>query len=375
MKSCTMLAAQADGASITTIEGLADGDEWHPVQTAFHENHGLQCGYCTAGMVMAAVSLLEEIPNPTEHDVRLGLEGNLCRCTGYHNIVKSVLAAAETMQARQVIPAAFDYVRADSAARSDRADRRARRRRQVPRGRHVAAAADEAAARDADGAGRRRPRARPLVRPRRGRPRRDRRAHPPPRPRDQRRARGASAACCARSPRRSATTRCATAARSADRSRTAIPPPTFRPRCSRSTRRSSLQGPGGTRESRRPSSSRASSRPRSRPTSCSPRSGCRKTGAERLRVREVQPAGPGLGDRRRGRGARQRRRRTSGWSTWAPRRCARPRSRRRSAQGASAADAAREAADGTEPPADLNASPEYREHLAQVLVRRALEAI
>jgi carbon-monoxide dehydrogenase small subunit len=98
VKSCTMFAAQADGASITTIEGLADGDQLHPVQQAFHENHGLQCGFCTAGMVMASVSLLEEIPNPTEHDVRYGLEGNLCRCTGYHNIVKSVLAAAEMIK-------------------------------------------------------------------------------------------------------------------------------------------------------------------------------------------------------------------------------------------------------------------------------------
>jgi carbon-monoxide dehydrogenase small subunit len=101
VKSCTMLAAQADGSVITTIEGLANGDEWHPVQQAFHENHGLQCGYCTAGMVMASVSLLEEIPNPSEREVRLGLEGNLCRCTGYHNIVKSVLAAAEKMQANK----------------------------------------------------------------------------------------------------------------------------------------------------------------------------------------------------------------------------------------------------------------------------------
>ncbi len=98
VKSCTMLAAQADGAAVTTIEGLADGDQLHPVQQAFHENHGLQCGYCTAGRVMAAVSLLEEIPNPTEKDVRVGLEGNLCRCTGYHNIVKSVLAAAQKLQ-------------------------------------------------------------------------------------------------------------------------------------------------------------------------------------------------------------------------------------------------------------------------------------
>ena len=96
VKSCTMLAAQADGSEITTIEGLAQGDELHPVQSAFHESHALQCGFCTAGMVMATVSLLDEIPSPTERDVRLGLEGNLCRCTGYHNIVKAVLAAAGT---------------------------------------------------------------------------------------------------------------------------------------------------------------------------------------------------------------------------------------------------------------------------------------
>jgi aerobic carbon-monoxide dehydrogenase small subunit len=94
VKSCTMLAAQADGRAVTTIEGLAPGDELHPVQRAFQEQHGLQCGFCTAGMVMAAVSLLEEVPNPTESDVRLGLEGNLCRCTGYHNIVQAVLSAA-----------------------------------------------------------------------------------------------------------------------------------------------------------------------------------------------------------------------------------------------------------------------------------------
>ena len=94
VKSCTMLAVQADGASITTIEGLAQNGEMHPMQKAFMENHGLQCGYCTPGMVMAATSLLKENPNPTEEEVRVGLEGNLCRCTGYHNIVKSVLAAA-----------------------------------------------------------------------------------------------------------------------------------------------------------------------------------------------------------------------------------------------------------------------------------------
>ena len=94
VKSCTMLAVQADGAALATIEGMADGDELHPMQSAFRENHGLQCGFCTPGMVMAAVSLLREIPDPTERQVREGLEGNLCRCTGYHNIVQAVLAAA-----------------------------------------------------------------------------------------------------------------------------------------------------------------------------------------------------------------------------------------------------------------------------------------
>jgi carbon-monoxide dehydrogenase small subunit len=95
VKSCTVLAAQAEGAAITTIEGLADGDRMHPMQEAFREHHALQCGYCTPGMVMAAVSLLAENPDPTEIEVRQGLEGNLCRCTGYHNIVKAVLAAAQ----------------------------------------------------------------------------------------------------------------------------------------------------------------------------------------------------------------------------------------------------------------------------------------
>ena len=95
VKSCTMLAVQADGTEVTTIEGLAKGDELHPMQKAFMENHGLQCGYCTPGMVMASISLLKETPDPTEEEVRIALEGNLCRCTGYHNIVKSVLAAAK----------------------------------------------------------------------------------------------------------------------------------------------------------------------------------------------------------------------------------------------------------------------------------------
>ncbi|MGH9057802.1 MAG: (2Fe-2S)-binding protein [Acidimicrobiales bacterium] len=94
VKSCTMLAVQADGADITTIEGLARDGKMHPMQEAFREHHGLQCGFCTPGMVMAAVSLIDEHPHPTEAEVREGLEGNLCRCTGYHNIVKAVLAAA-----------------------------------------------------------------------------------------------------------------------------------------------------------------------------------------------------------------------------------------------------------------------------------------
>ena len=94
VKSCTVLAVQADGAQVTTIEGMATDGVLHPMQQAFMENHGLQCGYCTPGMVMAATSLLDENPHPTEDEVRIGLEGNLCRCTGYHNIVKSVLAAA-----------------------------------------------------------------------------------------------------------------------------------------------------------------------------------------------------------------------------------------------------------------------------------------
>ena len=95
VKSCTVLAVQADGANITTIEGMAAADgKLHPMQQSFMENHGLQCGFCTPGMVMAATSLLKENPNPTEEEVRIGLEGNLCRCTGYHNIVKAVMAAA-----------------------------------------------------------------------------------------------------------------------------------------------------------------------------------------------------------------------------------------------------------------------------------------
>jgi carbon-monoxide dehydrogenase small subunit len=96
VKSCTVLAVQADGASVTTIEGMGTEDDLHPLQEAFWNDHGLQCGYCTPGMIMAAAGLLADNPNPTEAEVRKGLEGNLCRCTGYHNIVKAVLDAAKS---------------------------------------------------------------------------------------------------------------------------------------------------------------------------------------------------------------------------------------------------------------------------------------
>ena len=95
VKSCTVLAVQVDGSKVTTIEGLASDGELHPVQRAFHEQHGLQCGYCTPGFVMATLSLLQENPSPSEDEIRKALEGNLCRCTGYHNIVKAVQKAAQ----------------------------------------------------------------------------------------------------------------------------------------------------------------------------------------------------------------------------------------------------------------------------------------
>jgi carbon-monoxide dehydrogenase small subunit len=97
VKSCTMLAAAAEGTSVTTIEGIAHDDGLHPMQQAFHENHGLQCGFCTPGMVMAAIELVKENPDPSETEIREGLEGNICRCTGYHNIVKSVQAGARML--------------------------------------------------------------------------------------------------------------------------------------------------------------------------------------------------------------------------------------------------------------------------------------
>ena len=107
VKSCTVLAAQADGAQVTTLEGLAGPDgELHPVQAAFREEHGLQCGFCTPGMVMAAIGVLADNPDPTDREVREGLEGNLCRCTGYHNIVRAVLTAAKAGPAAGQVPQA-----------------------------------------------------------------------------------------------------------------------------------------------------------------------------------------------------------------------------------------------------------------------------
>ena len=99
VKSCTVLAAQADGAAITTIQGLANDGQWHPVQQAFHECHALQCGYCTPGMILASVDLLSRNPDPSDEQIREGLEGNLCRCTGYHNIVEAVRTAGTAMRA------------------------------------------------------------------------------------------------------------------------------------------------------------------------------------------------------------------------------------------------------------------------------------
>nr|WP_295826650.1 (2Fe-2S)-binding protein [uncultured Azospirillum sp.] len=109
VKSCTTLAVQANGAEVTTIEGLAAADgTLHPMQAAFREHHGLQCGFCTPGMVMSAVDLVRENPNPTEAEIREGLEGNICRCTGYHNIVKAVKAGAEAMAGAQPAPIAAE---------------------------------------------------------------------------------------------------------------------------------------------------------------------------------------------------------------------------------------------------------------------------
>jgi len=107
-KSCTMLAVQADGAEVTTIEGLASDGELHPIQEGFWERHGLQCGYCTPGMIMSAVGLLDENPSPSESEIRHGLEGNLCRCTGYHNIVKAVEYAAAKMRGEEPAPAEWE---------------------------------------------------------------------------------------------------------------------------------------------------------------------------------------------------------------------------------------------------------------------------
>ena len=106
--SCTMLAAQADGASVTTVEGLAQNGELHPVQEGFWERHGLQCGFCTPGMIISAITLLEENPEPSEEEIRRGIEGNLCRCTGYHNIVRAIEYAGAKMRGEEPAPAEWE---------------------------------------------------------------------------------------------------------------------------------------------------------------------------------------------------------------------------------------------------------------------------
>lgn len=108
VKSCTMFAVQAEGAEITTIEGVADGDVLHPVQEGFWERHGLQCGFCTPGMIMSSIALLDDNANPTEAEIRHGIEGNLCRCTGYHNIVRAVEYAAAKMRGEEPPPAEWE---------------------------------------------------------------------------------------------------------------------------------------------------------------------------------------------------------------------------------------------------------------------------
>jgi carbon-monoxide dehydrogenase small subunit len=108
VKSCTMLAVQADGATVTTIEGLAENGDLHPVQEGFWERHGLQCGFCTPGMIMSAVSLLDENDNPSDDEIRHGIEGNLCRCTGYHNIIKAIEYAGARMRGEEPPPAEWE---------------------------------------------------------------------------------------------------------------------------------------------------------------------------------------------------------------------------------------------------------------------------
>lgn len=113
-KSCTMLAIQADGSDVTTIEGLSDGEDLHPIQQGFWERHGLQCGYCTPGMIMSALGLLEENPSPTEDEIRHGIEGNLCRCTGYQNIVEAIDYAAAVMRGDEPPPWRYEDVSAQA---------------------------------------------------------------------------------------------------------------------------------------------------------------------------------------------------------------------------------------------------------------------
>ena len=277
VKSCTVLAAQADGRGDHHDRGAGPHDgRMHPVQQAFQERHGLQCGYCTPGMVMAVTSLLAENPEPTEEDIRLGLEGNLCRCTGYHNIVAAALAASRAWR-RPMIPPSSTTCGPARLEEADRVARRARRRRQALGRWPLAAAAHEVPPRRAGAARGHRTTGRPQLRERERRTTSRRGADPSSR---HRRQRGPPAlersACSPTSPDRSVTPRSDTAARSEARSPTATRPRTC-PRCcwrsaprwSRGARRESARSRPGT------TFRQLSSKRPSRPTSCSSRSASR----------------------------------------------------------------------------------------------------
>ena len=373
VKSCTMLAAQADGGVITTIEGLAAADgTLHPMQQAFMENHGLQCGYCTPGMVMAATSLLDENPNPTEQEVRIGLEGNLCRCTGYHNIVQSVLAASGGAEnGLAVIPAAFDYVRAGSAEEAialigehgDEAKFLAGGHSLLPLMKLRLAQPSVLVDIGRD--------QRPVVHPRRRRPHRDRCAHPSHGRREVRPARRARAAAGARRRATSATRRCGTAARSEARSPTPTRPPICPPPRLALGATYVAQGPNGTREIA------AADFYEGFLTST--------LAADEMltEIRVPKMAGAGWSFQKFNRRAQDwaivgvaawRRNGDSGVAlvNMASVPVLATSVSSALAGGASIEDAAAQAGAEAEPQADLNASVEYRQHLAKVLVRRAL---
>ena len=374
VKSCTVLAAQADGRAVTTIEGLADGDTLHPMQAAFREHHGLQCGYCTPGMVMAAVSLGRRRVATLGRS--RGAQGPRRQPLPLHRLPQHRRRGARrlgaSMAGRPVIPAAFAYARADSldeaiallAEHGDEAKLLAGGHSLLPLMKLRLATPSVLV-----DVGRL---ARPLLR--RATPatriaiggltrhhdvEHDRAACASSVPllarggRRGRRPAGASP----RHPRRLARAR-----------RPGVRPPRGRPRARAA--RSSYAGSGGERAIAADDFFEGFLETALAPDEIITEVRRAQDQRRRLGVREVQPAGAGLGDRRRRRG-RRRRRPASRSSTWAPRRCAPSAVEAALRDGASPADAAAAAGDGTEPPSDLNASPEYRRHLARVLVGRA----